>query len=192
MGKGEKTTMETRTEWEPRAGRSRRQRDLAGEHAFTDIGQLVLLAVFMAVWTTDSFVFRFSGFLSAHVPAFIRWPAGLALVATSALIAVAAHRRIFGDTAGRSGVVADGVYAIVRHPMYLGSWLCFLGLTLTTLSLAATGVLLVMLAFYLFVSRHEEKLLLAMFGSRYREYQAATPMFFPIRFRALKRAGLSP
>jgi protein-S-isoprenylcysteine O-methyltransferase Ste14 len=177
---------------EPRGGNARRRPDLAGEHAFTDIGQLVLLAVFMAVWTTDSFVFRFSGFLSAHAPAFIRWPAGLAVVAASAPIAVAAHRRIFGDTAGRSGVVADGVYAIVRHPMYLGSWLCFLGLTLTTLSLAAAGVLLVMLAFYLFVSRHEEKLLLAVFGSRYREYQAATPMFFPLRFRALKRAGPSP
>jgi protein-S-isoprenylcysteine O-methyltransferase Ste14 len=184
--------MKTRTEWEPRAGQSQRQHDLAGEHAFTDIAQLVLLAVFMAVWITDSFVFPFSGFLSARVSAFIRWPAGLAVVAVAALLAAAAHRRIFGGATRQSGVVAGGVYAIVRHPMYLGSWLFFLGLTLTTLSLATAGVLLVMLAFYLFVSRHEEKLLLAVFGSRYREYQATTPMFFPLRFRVPKRAGPSP
>jgi len=146
----------------------------------------------MAVWIVDSFVFRFTVILAVHVPAFIRWPAGLAMLAVSALLAMAAHRRIFGDAAGRSGVIKDGVYAIIRHPMYLGSWLFFLGLTLTTLSLAAAGVLLVMLLFYLFVSRHEEKLLLTMFGSRYRDYQAATPMFFPLRFRAPKRAVSSP
>ncbi len=68
----------------------------------------------------------------------------------------------------------------------------FTGLTLMTLSLAAAGVLIVMLLFYLFVSRHEEKRLLALFSSRYREYQAATPMFFPLRFRVPKRAGPSP
>jgi len=146
----------------------------------------------MAVWITDSFLFPFSGFLSAHVPAFIRWPAGLAVVAVAALLAIEAHQKIFGGVTRQSGVVADGAYAIVRHPMYLGSWLFFLGLTLTTLSLAAAGVLLVMLAFYLFISGHEEKLLLAMFGSRYREYQAATPMFFPLRFRVPKRTGPSP
>jgi len=184
--------METRTEWEPRAGQSRRQHDLAGEHAFTDIGQLVLLAVFMAVWITDSFFVRLSVFPAAHVPAFIRWPAGLMVAVVAALLAMAAHRRIFGGVTRQSGVVADGAYAIVRHPMYLGSWFFFLGLTLTTLSLAAAGVLLVMLLFYLFVSRQEEKLLLTRYGSRYRDYQAATPMFFPLRFRAPKRAGRSP
>ena len=88
--------------------------------------------------------------------------------------------------------LASDIYRFPRHAMYLGSWLCFLGLILTTLSLGAAGALLVMLALYLFVSRHEEKLLLALFGSRYREYQAATPMFFPLRLRALKRAGPSP
>ena len=41
----------------------------------------------------------------------------------------------------------------------------------------------VMLAFYLWVSKFEEKLLLEAFGPAYREYQARTPMFFPFRAR---------
>jgi len=41
----------------------------------------------------------------------------------------------------------------------------------------------VMLAFYLWVSKFEEKLLLEAFGPAYREYQARTPMFFPLTAR---------
>jgi protein-S-isoprenylcysteine O-methyltransferase Ste14 len=166
-----------------RPARSGRHADVAGEHAFTDIGQLILAAVFLAVWIADSFIVHFSAAGSARLPAPVRWPVGGAVALGAALLVVAAHRKIFGAAARQTEVIVDGVYAISRHPMYLGSWLFFLGLTLTTLSIAAAGVLLIMLAFYLFVSRHEEKLLVARFGSRYRDYQAATARFFPVRLR---------
>jgi protein-S-isoprenylcysteine O-methyltransferase Ste14 len=154
---------------------------LAGEHAFTDVGQLVLVAVFLVAWVLDSFVFRLTTLAAAFVPAFVRWPVGIVVVGLAAVIALRAHRRIFGGAGMPSAPVTDGVYALVRHPMYFGSWLFFLGLTLATLSLAATGVLALMLAFYLFVARHEERLLREAFGSRYREYEARTPLFFPVR-----------
>jgi len=34
--------------------------DLTGEHRLGDAGQLVLFIIFMAVWITDSFFFKYS------------------------------------------------------------------------------------------------------------------------------------
>lgn len=58
-----------------------------------------------------------------------------------------------------------------------------MGLTLTTLSLASAAINIVMLAFYLWVSRFEEKLLLEAFGPAHREYQKRTPMLLPLTAR---------
>jgi len=43
-----------------------------GEHPYGDLGQLVILIGFLAIWILDSFVFRFSTFLSPHVPFYLR------------------------------------------------------------------------------------------------------------------------
>ena len=41
--------------------------DLTGEYAFGDMGQLILLVVFLVVWIVDSFVFKYSTFLTKYV-----------------------------------------------------------------------------------------------------------------------------
>jgi protein-S-isoprenylcysteine O-methyltransferase Ste14 len=161
---------------------------LAGEHKLTDIGQLALLIAFLAIWIADSFVFHATVFLSGVVPAFVRWPVGAVVMAVSALLALKAHRTIFGDTDREGGLVTGGAYAIVRHPMYLGSWLFLVGMTLMTLSLASAAVNLIMLVFYLIVSAFEEKLLLGRFGVRYREYRQRVPRFFPLRLPRARRS----
>ena len=168
---------------------ARRHAGLAGEHRFTDYGQLLFLAVYLVVWVGDSFVLRLSVPASSIVPPFVRWPAGGVVTALGAALALTAHRRVFGDSGARPVLLTDGVYSLVRHPMYLGSWLFLLGLTVTTLSAAAAAVNALMLAFYLFVSRTEESLLLREIGARYREYQLRTPMFVPIRMRRKRPAG---
>jgi protein-S-isoprenylcysteine O-methyltransferase Ste14 len=160
---------------------------LAGEHAFTDTGQLVLYLVFLAAWVTDSFVFHYS-LAGAALPLYVRIPLGAAALAGSAALALPAHKMIFGDADHEGGVVSAGVYARVRHPMYLGSWLLPVGLTLLTGSLASAGVCLAILLFYLLVARYEERLLLDRYGAEYAEYMARVPMFFPLRLR-LRRRG---
>jgi hypothetical protein len=43
-----------------------------GEHPYGDLGQIIILLVFLAIWILDSFVFRYSTFLSASVPIYLR------------------------------------------------------------------------------------------------------------------------
>jgi len=49
-----------------RRGQNERE-DLAGERAFSDIGQLLLLFTFLTAWILDSFVFSYSTFISNYV-----------------------------------------------------------------------------------------------------------------------------
>ncbi len=160
---------------------SDRRQKLAGEHAFTDIGQLILLTLFLVVWITDSFIFHYADFPAQHIPLYIRLPIAAAVLILSAVLALRAHKAVFGGTAEDYRLLTDGVFKVVRHPMYLGSWLFFLGLTISTISLASAGVCVVIVLFYYRVSKSEEKLLEAKFGTEYQEYKRRVPMFFPIK-----------
>ena len=160
---------------------SRNRDNLAGEHAFTDIGQLVLTVIFLAIWISDSFLFRYSVFAAAYVPVYVRLPVGIAMLIISALLALPAHKAVFGKAVQKPSVITDSVFSLVRHPMYLGSWLFFFGLVITTLSLTSAAVSIVILVFYYMVSKYEEKLLLQKFGIEYQKYKARVPMLFPLR-----------
>jgi hypothetical protein len=41
--------------------------DLTGEHPFEDIGQLIIAFLFLVVWITDSFFFKYSSFLNKYI-----------------------------------------------------------------------------------------------------------------------------
>jgi protein-S-isoprenylcysteine O-methyltransferase Ste14 len=164
------------------------RRELAGEHAFTDIGQLILYAVFLITWITDSLIFHYSVFLAVYVPAYIRVPAGIAILIASTLLALSAHKALFGEPEGKSGVIATGAFSLVRHPMYLGSWLFSVGLAITMFSASSALVSLAILVFYCHVARYEERLLLRKFGEEYRQYQARVPMFAPFKFKRKRLA----
>ncbi len=73
-----------------------------------------------------------------------------------------------------------GMYAIVRHPLYLGNFFIFLGLTsflqVWWLSLIA------ILAFFIYYERilfTEEEFLRKKFGAAYLNWASKTPVFFP-------------
>jgi protein-S-isoprenylcysteine O-methyltransferase Ste14 len=157
--------------------------ELAGEHALTDAGQLILYLFFLAAWISDSFVLHYSLLGAALLPLYVRVPLGLAALAGALGLALPAHRAIFGSPDRKPGVVGEGVFSWVRHPMYIGSWLLPVGLTILTGSLASAGVCALILVFYYLVARYEEKLLLDRHGTEYRDYMARVPMFFRIRPR---------
>lgn len=128
-------------------GTRQRHPEGTGEHPLTDRGQLILAGLSAAAWIADSFVFRFSAFLARHVPVAVRWPVGAAVMIVAAVLALKAHRAVFEGATRSARLITEGAYAVVRHPLYLGSWLFFAGLTLTTFSLASAAVNVVMLAF---------------------------------------------
>ena len=109
--------------------------DLAGEHAYSDIGQLIFLGIFLIVWILDSFIYKYSTFLTKYIQHYIRVPIALFLFAISGLLASAGLRVVFGKTRKEPHVITTGVFSIVRHPIYLASILLYLGFILLSLSI---------------------------------------------------------
>jgi len=78
------------------------------------------------------------------------------------------------------GLVTNGLYRAIRHPLYVGSFLLGLGLC----AVVGDGVLTAafLAAFWLnhgLVIRREERELEDLFGQEYREYQRRVPAFIP-------------
>ena len=155
--------------------------DLTGEHAFSDMGQLIFLVVFLIVWIADSFVFKYSTFLTQYVSNYIRVPIALIVLVISGLLAWTGLKIVFRETRKEPQVITTGVFSIVRHPIYLGSILLYLGFILLSLSFLSVLIWFIIIIFYYIISRHEEKLLAQRFGSVYEEYKKKVPMLFPIK-----------
>jgi protein-S-isoprenylcysteine O-methyltransferase Ste14 len=162
------------------AGRERE--DLTGEHKTGDLGQVVFTILFLGIWISDSFFFHYSTFLNQYVPLFIRIPLAVILLALGGYLAGRGLSVVFGEVRDTPGVIRKSVFNIVRHPIYLGELLLYLGLLMISISILASLVCLAAFLFLHFISRHEEKLLLERFGKEYQQYMKEVPMWIP-RFR---------
>uniref|UniRef100_A0A7C3ZA96 DUF1295 domain-containing protein n=1 Tax=Desulfobacca acetoxidans TaxID=60893 RepID=A0A7C3ZA96_9BACT len=75
---------------------------------------------------------------------------------------------------------STGMYSVVRHPIYLGNFLMWLGVALLPRCWWFTVITL--LVFWLYYERimfAEEFFLLSQFGDQYREWASQTPAFIP-------------
>jgi len=153
--------------------------DLAGEHKLGDAGQVVLLIVFLLIWICDSFFIRYSTVFPGSLPLWIRIPVAGMILAASFYLAKNGLNTVFVEIREEPAVIREGVFGIVRHPVYLGSVLFYLGLIALTLSILSLAVWIVICAFYHFIARHEENLLRAKFGKSYEDYMNEVPMWVP-------------
>ena len=156
--------------------------DLTGEHALGDTGQIVIAILFIVTWVADTFFFRYSTFLNDVVPNSIRIPLGVIVLGVSAYLSIAGLSIVFGKVRETPAVIREGVFNVVRHPVYLSEILLYLGLLMLSISLIAAIVWIIAIVFLHYISRHEEKLLLERFGENYKLYMEEVPMWFP-RFR---------
>ena len=153
--------------------------DLIGEHMKGDAGQLILACLFFSVWIADSFFLKYTTALNSIVPLGVRLPVGIILLVLSAYLAWKGMAIVFGEKRQKPAVIRKSVFGIVRHPIYLSEILLYPGLLMMSISLAATIVWLIGICFLHYISRYEEKILLAHFGKEYQQYMSEVPMWIP-------------
>lgn len=153
--------------------------DLAGEHPFGDAGQLILLIAFMVIWVIDSFILHYSTVAAQYVSPLIRFPLGAAFLVISVYLVREGMRIVFGEKREKPTVITKGVFGRMRHPYYLGSILFYIGLWSFTLSIFSAMLVIIIVAFYHFIARYEEKLLVGKFGEEYERYIRSVPMWIP-------------
>lgn len=153
--------------------------DLAGEHPFGDIGQLILLILFSAVWILDVFVVRFSARMPVRVPAGLRLGLGALCILAGGVLAKKGHDAIFGEVRQPPVVVRQSVFGLIRHPLYAAALLFYLGLTAAACSAPCFVLCIGLFAFYDFIARHEESNLLSRYGEAYGLYMREVPRWIP-------------
>ena len=122
------------------------------------------------VWTLDGESLRWVGVVLFAVGGALRlWPVVVLGPRFSGLVAIQK-----GHT-----LVTDGIYAVIRHPSYLGMLVNSLGWGLAFRS--GIGVVLTMLMILPVIARirAEERLLASQFGSEYDAYRARTSRLIP-------------
>jgi len=149
-----------------------------GEHPLSHLGQLVCLGLFLALWVGDSFVLHLSTSLSNFIPLHVR------LVILGIFLGCAAYLIRSGHIVVRpedrpAEVVTTGAFKYVRHPIYLGTLLTYLGLAISTGSILSHALLAGIFIFYNFIATYEEEVLQKKFGEDYKQYKRRTGKWFP-------------
>ena len=157
----------------------RNRDDLIGEHKFGDAGQIILACLFLTTWIADSFFFKYSTVLNQYMPLSVKIPLGIVLFILSGYLARKGLSIVFGQERQKPGVIRNSVFGVVRHPIYLSEILLYLGFLMLSTSLIAAVIWIIAIGFLHYISRYEEKLLLARFGEEYEHYMREVPMWIP-------------
>ena len=151
-------------------------------------GQFLLHCAILAVAFSLFFGRRsLFGALRWHVLPDWRWndPAGDVLQIAGLAFAIWARLHIGRNWSGSitlkqgHSLVRSGPYALVRHPIYSGLLLAFLGKAVDHGELAGVLGFLILLAEWKRKSLMEERLMLEQFGDEYRRYRAEVKGLIP-------------
>jgi protein-S-isoprenylcysteine O-methyltransferase Ste14 len=153
--------------------------DIAGEHRFGDLFQFLLLVVFIGVGVMDPFFIGTSRVLSPYFPMWVRIPISIFILWLAWYHAIGGLRIVFGEIREKPVVINQGVFSQTRHPVYLGGILMYFAALVLTLSMTAAIVWVIIILYYGFLARYEEKLLIEKFGDEYRSYMQQVPMWIP-------------
>ncbi|MFW9986042.1 MAG: methyltransferase family protein [Candidatus Odinarchaeota archaeon] len=135
--------------------------------------QIVHLVIFSVIWVLDSFIFHFSTFLATFIPLVVRVVFAVSVLVLGFGLAAWGHWLLFNKKL--PGLVTVGIFAYVRHPMYLGYILAYLGCILGTLSLLSLIPWLFIIRLYIKMVNYEEQRLEQRFGEEYTEYKRKVP-----------------
>ncbi len=155
------------------------RKDLEDEHPLGDLGQIIFLLIFLTVWISDSFIFRFSTFLSTDISIYLRLPFSVVLLLLSGYLARTGLKIVFKEVRTPPCVIEKRVFCLVRHPIYLASLLLYLGFIILTLSLVSFGLFIIIFLFYNYIATSEEKTLEKKFGKEYISYMKRVPKWIP-------------
>jgi protein-S-isoprenylcysteine O-methyltransferase Ste14 len=155
---------------------------LGSEHPLCDKIQLLILVLFFAVWGIDSLSFFIFGYSTVIFEA-LAFPAlfagTLLFFCLSFYLVSKSHKAVLEQVQDPPVLVDSGVYAWVRHPLYLGTLLFCLAFLFIGFSIVSCVILFSFFIFYDRMATYEEKSLTELLGEDYLDYQKRVSKWFP-------------
>jgi protein-S-isoprenylcysteine O-methyltransferase Ste14 len=161
---------------------SKKRHGLGSEHPLCDRIQLVMIILFFVVWGIDSLSFFIFGYSTVifEVLAFpVLFAGTLVFLCLSFYLISKSHKAVLEQVHEPPKLVDSGVYAWVRHPMYLGTLFFCLAFLFISVSLVSIGIWIDFFIFYDRMATYEEKSLSDILGEDYVAYQKRVAKWFP-------------
>jgi protein-S-isoprenylcysteine O-methyltransferase Ste14 len=155
---------------------------LGFEHPICDKLQLPMILLFFVVWGIDTlsfFVFEFSTVVIEVLSLPVLFVGTIVFLFLSFYLVSKSHKAVLEQVHDPPQLVDSGVYAWVRHPMYLGTLLFCLSFLFISFSLAAIVFWIAFFIFYDRMATYEEKSLAEILGESYIAYQKCVSKWVP-------------
>ncbi|MBA7507115.1 hypothetical protein ES706_05831 [subsurface metagenome] len=149
------------------------------EFPHTDQLNIILAIAFLLIWFLDTFIFQFSIWLATFIPLLIRIIIFASLLILSFVLGNSSHKILFGGNNEATSLIKNGVFARVRHPLYLSMLLVYLAFALVSMSLICIIFWILMFILYDRMASYEEKDLEKIFSEEYAEYKKRVGKWFP-------------
>ncbi len=151
----------------------------------TDRTLVSLLWITMIILPLIYSVTDWLDFADYRLPGWMGW-LGIVLLGGALVVFALAHKSLKSNWSPTLEIyeghtlVTDGIYRYIRHPMYASQWLWGMAQMLLLQNWIAGPVnLLYFIPFYFLRTRAEERMLLDVFGDRYRELMKRTGGVIP-------------
>ena len=149
------------------------------EHPQNHLIILISLFSFVIVMILDLTWFKLTDFLVEYVAFWMRFLLFIIFFGFGIFLLRESDKIVFDDEKSKN-VVREGVYGIIRHPMYAGMYFIFLGFIFLTLSLIS--LLPCIISFIIMdkiSTRYEEGKLIKKYGKDYIKYRREVGKWFP-------------
>ncbi len=155
-----------------------RREGFGEEYPRGDLMQGLMLVTFLAIWGLDSFVFKVTLYGGVIQPP-VRLVMATLLFLGAVPLGLGSHRLVFDEPPEEPKVIEEGVFGVVRHPLYLSIMLIYLGLVTATGSLASLILLVGVFIVYDRLAEYEEEALISIFKDEYEGYRGRVPKWVP-------------
>ena len=165
---------------------SRRHPGHEREIPHAHIYHALLPIIFIAIWFLDSQIFQFSTILNDYVPLIVRLSFFMVILAIAIIFILLSHRALFRSHQPPDSLIATGILAYTRNPMYFGILLIYVSIIFLSISIISIGLLFLVFLIYNKMVNFEEKILLNMFGEQFSDYKKKVSKWVPNPFKKYK------
>ncbi|MFX0051791.1 MAG: methyltransferase family protein [Candidatus Hodarchaeota archaeon] len=161
---------------------------IGDEHPRSHEIQLFCVMIFTIVWIIDSFLLHLTTQFSSEIPLLVRLVIFIILVLIGYRLAMGSHKLVLNEIDhSEPKVVAEGVYALLRHPMYFAYFLGFIALIQLTMSLISFIPFIIAVILFNKIAVYEENELIKILGQEYIDYMKRVPRWIPNPFKFLRK-----
>ncbi|MBD3254269.1 MAG: hypothetical protein GF383_04210 [Candidatus Lokiarchaeota archaeon] len=144
--------------------------------------EAIFIMLFVVFWLLDMHFFKFHIKYGIFFIDFLRYFGFINVLAISFFLIIKSWKVVSPKVYNSETLLTDGVFSIVRHPMYLGIILVYLSFVVLNLSLIMLMIWLFIFFIFNIMASYEEKRLVEIFGKDYLRYKKMVSRWIPVKY----------